>query len=1546
MGERFMPEPGEQVELVQEAEALAGERFMPPPEAHIEPSIVPQERQTNFIESEQRTIEAPAGMKENEIVFSDHVQNNPESEVEQFYGFNKLFKKTADVAALPFKGAAASAVSMTTSGIAGSKLKMADAIKQGFDEDVTALQQKAARGEKLTEEEARVVLREIDDFNNPLAWLMRSSEDKVRTKVKKAIRKGNVQAIDTFSKDEKDLRASVVKIRKNADDLIEKHFAKPAKVEGDKSNLAERVLYDFGGVTTSIGASIGLTVVTKNPVAAAVLFSQVQENSIYLEARDAGLEPETAGEKAALAGLVEGGLEFVGVSYFFKIAENSKGVQKHLFRMGEEAIQEFLQSGAESAITQSSGIREVDVMGALQEAGYSAFLGSLGGGATSVSMDVLAKRVEKQTGGAITADLAKVFLEKVEASSSVMENILAGEMETEISGVKGQADQASTEKALSYMEQFAAGKPIDISKLDRGTYEAIQEMRDANIEKVEQEIDAQESTGFLRVPARPQSISEFIKSKGGLGTDFADPSDLGTIDAFGAEQEGGVTENMQGEVKRFTKKESPTLKGVAHKKGTLTLDQALEAAIEAGYFPQPDPNNPTDISVNDLVDALESEAAGGDSFAEADVGAVVNRNAILDFNEQLDQAHEEILQNVREVKTFKAAFRKGVRTAKKDVKAAQEAAIKFVEENLPESADRAKFITAIKNIKDSKSLRKAAPDFERRIERILTDKVVKAQKARVKSLLSNKKLNKKPQAGKRVGRYDATTQKRLEYLQELYNVPGRAGKGEDQANKADEMLETFMAADVPDPLANAILQLKAAPQDVSAQFIERIADSIQAIQKFGLDEAEKRLHTRKQDAKDIRADIESVIDPAGDLLAQKRKAGVRKTVREGIAWGVEAWDDYIDRILPADLAHKLEVGEEISIQQGIEREMQDRLRDAAKEAFGKDKKALNRMLDESHVPHPMGEYTMLNGESEFIEISKAQARKLWMEYQNEGLREGTLQHADGNGYSDTLLKDIFNLLEPEDIAFAEAQLDIYEEFYTQINEVYERVFGISLPRSEFYSPIAREIDLQEANTDPFGREQQFRKMLAAGSALKLRDSAATAPLALQSDIAVFTRHVAEMSHFIAFREKTMLMNDVFGKAKLRKKIDAKFGKEYLKNLDQIRERIAGGGKNIATPLDKVVNYFNRGFATAVLGGKAKIGLTQLSSYFSYGEFVPAKNLVGGTRHFVANYQEAVKVMARSEFARNRGYNEDVDIQRMGKSFDNKTLRKIQEKKESIIDYTLIFTKLGDRGTIYMGGWSVYRTTAINQLTAEGMSENQANKTFDKNLKAGTSEKQGYHKKSIAAFERASRKTQQSKDVDQVSLMQSEKALGRTLSMFQSAPFAQFRGEVRAFRQFFFKKELTKAEFGKRFLIYHVLIPQFYRALSNGLLFGEFDEEDQLWTLALGSLNAIPIFSDLVNFGVRKAQGKPTHNGGLLKWSPVMYEIISDAASSMVNGSEGDFDLAAEYLADVGKGVGTLGGVMIPQIEQALEGMEDINFGDTKQGIMKIFGHPDSVAEGD
>lgn len=249
--------------------------------------------------------------------------------------------------------------------------------------------------------------------------------------------------------------------------------------------------------------------------------------------------------------------------------------------------------------------------------------------------------------------------------------------------------EAIDQSAFSAEQRKEAESEIQRVRIDVDTLEASVAARAAQIQ-------VQETTGFraLPVPRKPETLSQFIIRKGGINLD---------------------TE----ESRRITKKEQPSLRGVAKKTGTLSVDEATRLAAEAGFITETpfDIQDPLaeDISEFGVVDALEREAGGVDVVRDADLVALQERDAIIAFNEQQEIESADIT----ELTTFQEAFQEGVALASKDIKAAQEVLVEAIEGSGLTLNDRAKFLRTIKNIQTPAQLAKAAPDIEARILRLL-----------------------------------------------------------------------------------------------------------------------------------------------------------------------------------------------------------------------------------------------------------------------------------------------------------------------------------------------------------------------------------------------------------------------------------------------------------------------------------------------------------------------------------------------------------------------------------------------------------------------------------------------------------------------------------------------------------------------------------------------------------------------------------------------------------------------------------------------------------
>jgi len=247
------------------------------------------------------------------------------------------------------------------------------------------------------------------------------------------------------------------------------------------------------------------------------------------------------------------------------------------------------------------------------------------------------------------------------------------------------------------------------------------------------------------------------------------------------------------------------------------------------------------------------------------------------------------------------------------------------------------------------------------------------------------------------------------------------------------------------------------------------------------------------------------------------------------------------------------------------------------------------------------------------------------------------------------------------------------------------------------------------------------------------------------------------------------------------------------------------------------------------------------------------------------------------------------------------------------DYTLIITKLGDRAPIYVGGWAVYKYTL---------------------------EKTGSKVKAMEEVNRQTAKTQQSTDPDQLSLVQKSNPLYRGMTMFMSAPIAQMRGEMRAIRKLI-KGESTPKQFIKSMAIYHFILPGLYTAIANGIVFGEWDKDDQKRAAWFGSLNALALFGDMLNRVFRKLQGKRSLGVDVLKWTGPLNEVFDDLGD--IFGAEGDFEEIVEAAIDMFKNSGALHGLPGAQIENIEKGLKDLEDDNLKAALLRFLGWPESVA---
>jgi len=410
-----------------------------------------------------------------------------------------------------------------------------------------------------------------------------------------------------------------------------------------------------------------------------------------------------------------------------------------------------------------------------------------------------------------------------------------------------------------------------------------------------------------------------------------------------------------------------------------------------------------------------------------------------------------------------------------------------------------------------------------------------------------------------------------------------------------------------------------------------------------------------------------------------------------------------------------------------------------------------------------------------------------MELQDPSLQE-TFFSEKGNAYTQDMIKTVEEFLTQEDKDFALAQLDFYKEFYNTVNPVYRETYGVNLPFNEFYSPISRE-HKDKDTTDTFLKEQGFRRSIAPGGIKSRVEN--IKPIKIQSDIAVLQKHIIEMEHFKTWSDKIRQINDIFSDNEIKDTIDKKFGPEMRKVVNDFIQDFTRGGINRSKNFG-AWDKLRIGFTRAALAAKLALLLKQLVSFVAYADAISTKAFISGINDFAKHPMQSVNILNQSEVLKARGANLTRDIRDAMASEEWAAFK----KSPNFLNSLMITTKLGDRGAILFGGWSVYKHTL---------------------------DKTGSKEKAMAEFEKVTSATQQSADLSQLSVWQRGNTFQKMFTMFTSSQNQYFRKEYSAIRNLVAGK-ISAKKAAKTILIYHFILPMFFQWVSD---FGKWNKDEQL-----------------------------------------------------------------------------------------------------------------------
>ena len=413
-------------------------------------------------------------------------------------------------------------------------------------------------------------------------------------------------------------------------------------------------------------------------------------------------------------------------------------------------------------------------------------------------------------------------------------------------------------------------------------------------------------------------------------------------------------------------------------------------------------------------------------------------------------------------------------------------------------------------------------------------------------------------------------------------------------------------------------------------------------------------------------------------------------------------------------------------------------------------------------------------------------------------------------YNLEFLQQVKELIDEDDAAVVDALFEFYDENYHKINAFYEDKYGTSLGKRAFYSP--RSMDRGGINVDT-GDAASY----AGFSGVKQRTAKAGA-IKPKGAFDVLQNYIVNSNHWIAWADKLIDINAVFGDVRIKNIIRNLWGVQMEKRIAYEVSRMASNDKfQSKFGYSSLFNKIRANYATSALALKPALAIKQLTSFPAYWEKMSTADFLAGIADFIAHPKQAIEILGQTTLMKTRGVNIIKDFEQLSKT----ELIKNKANKIKLRELMMFNIKFGDRGAIYMGGWALYKAE------------------LKKNLKAGLSEEEA-KQKALQTFEKVTDETQQSGRLSEQSYWQSNPFL-RAFTMFQSSQNQYLRKEISAVRGLMTGR-MDKGKVLKTLFIYHVLLPCFFQAVADGF---RWDKDAQLRAALLGSLNGVFILNSVL-----------------------------------------------------------------------------------------------------
>ena len=203
------------------------------------------------------------------------------------------------------------------------------------------------------------------------------------------------------------------------------------------------------------------------------------------------------------------------------------------------------------------------------------------------------------------------------------------------------------------------------------------------------------------------------------------------------------------------------------------------------------------------------------------------------------------------------------------------------------------------------------------------------------------------------------------------------------------------------------------------------------------------------------------------------------------------------------------------------------------------------------------------------------------------------------GLDEQTISEIESTIDPEARNVINWLSDYYDHQYDRINAVYRRMYGMNLPRVEFYSPTS--FDNPKSGQQGVGLFDDLAGQSGLMASFNKTRQRHGWRFKQRSALNAFWSHVYNSEYWITHAETARLMRGIFNDKRTREVIETSAGKQAMAKMDSwmmVHEKNGITASKLGEDLDLMMRSMFRRYAMMTLGYKVTSNLLNMTAAFA------------------------------------------------------------------------------------------------------------------------------------------------------------------------------------------------------------------------------------------------------------------------------------------------------------------------------------------------------------